>query len=240
MEVLGTLSGGAPVIKQFFASAAMTTAGIPVEGADVATADIGGVAAVNASAVSGKVVGITLDTAPDAAATGITSASDILVSVVVNPDVIARIKMSGGTTSDTALTLTATTAADSTGVTATGTTTLDDSMIWGYDGGNAGILRRADDTAGSVSINFPNAIGSGDNFLTAVGFPGWAHTTANLAYFDLTTTLDQAVAQTAATDTDLFQVIDVEARDEADEGRTNSFYHCIVNDHLFGGNAQSS
>lgn len=240
MEVVGTIGGGGLVIKRFQAGTAVTVAGIPVTASIVATTDLAMVEPMPASAVSQLLAGIGLDTAPDVAATGLTTASDILLSVVINPDALIRGKMSGGATADTALTATATTGASAGGTVTTGVTTIDDSAIWGYDGGNAGVLRRADDAAGSVSMNFPTAIATGDRFLVANGYPLYAAAASANAFLDLTSNLAQFDASASVTDTDNFVIVDLDARDVSEDGTTNSFYIVVANDHIFGGNAQRS
>lgn len=240
MEFAYTLGGGAPVVKSYMASATLSTAGIPIVGAVVATTDIGGVLAISntAQAAGGsRQVGLTVGTTGTVAATGITNNSAIFVKAIVNPDAVYRAKLSGGATADTALSTTATTAADSTGVTLTGTTTIDDGVVWGYDGGNARIFRRADDTAGSVSINFPNAVASGDRFLCANAFMGACGVTTQ-AFFDLTSNFAQINAVTVDSDNDNFLVVDWELRDVSEAGTTNSFYHIVPNNHGFAGNCQ--
>ena len=238
MEVRGFISGGGPVIKRYQAGTTLSTAGIPVTGSITAATDLASVEPIGASAAAQALVGITLDTTGTVAATGITDSADLLVSVVVNPDAIIRAKMSSSATSNTALATTATTAADATGVTATGTTTITQGAVFGYTGANAGELRRADDTAGSVSINFPKAIANGDTFLAIHGFPCCALASSNM-FFDLTTDLTQVLAQTSVTDTDNFVCIDLEMNDASEDGINNSYYHLIANDHLFGSISRS-
>lgn len=240
MEFAGTINGGAPVIKRYQAGTAITVAGIPLMAALAATTDLAMVEPMPASSATQPNAGLALDTAADVAATGLTATSDILVSVAINPGAILRAKMSGGTASDTALTLQATTAASTDGTVTTGVTTLDDSAVWGYDGANAGVLRRADDTSGSVSMNFPSAIASGDQFLVANAYPvAFGAASAN-KFLDLTATLDQVRVDAAITDTDNFVIVEIEAKDISDSGDVNSFYHLVANNHVFGGNCQAS
>lgn len=238
MEIIGTLSGGAPVIKRYQAGTTLSTAGVPVTGSITAATDLAMVEPAAASAVTQAQVGVTLDTSGTVAATGITDSDELLVSVVVNPDAIIRARMNAGTTSGTALATTATTSADATGATANGATTITQGAVFGYAGGNAGELRRADDTAGSVSINFPKAIASGDTFLAVHGYPCVALASANM-FFDLTTDLTEIVAQTSVTDTDNFVVLDLEMRDASEDGINTSYYHLVANDHLFASISRS-
>ena len=240
MEAMGTIGGGAIVVKKYQAGTTISVAGIPIIGSTVSTTDLGSVEpmATDAALTAGN-VGIGLDTTGTVAATGITDTNDILVSVAVNPDLIVKAKMSGSGTADTDLTTYATSAADATGATATGITTLDDSIFWGYDGGNKGEYRCADDASGSAAINFPNAIGSGDQFLYATGFPCKTLATAS-PFLVLTSNLAQVDATTADADNDNFHIFDVILGTEDDNGESNSFYLLVQNYHVFGSTASSA
>lgn len=240
MEAMGTIGGGALVVKKYQASSTVAASGIPMISTTVSSTDIASVLSMttNTAMTTAANVGLGLDTTGTVAATGITDTNDILVSVAVNPDLIYRCKMSGGSTADTALSLAATTSADSTGANANGVTTLDDSVIWGYDGGNKGEYRVADNTTGSVAINFPNAIGNGDQFLIATGFPCKAGAAAS-PFLQLTSSLTQADATTADADNDNFSIFDLQLGTEDDNGESNSFYLLIANRHLFGSMALS-
>jgi hypothetical protein len=241
MELAYTLGGGAPVVKSFVASATLSTAGIPLIGAIAAGTDnLGGIKAyADASPPTGgfRQVGISVSTTGTIAATGMTSNAAVFVKAIVNPDAVYRAKLSGGTAADTALATIFPTSGDATGAVLTGATTLDDSVVWGYSGSNAGIFRRATDTAGAIGLNFPFAVVANDLFIAANGFMGACGVTTN-AFFNLTTNLTQINAQTTDSDNDNFIIVDWELRDQSDAGTTNSFYHIIPNNHAFGGNLQ--
>jgi hypothetical protein len=240
MEAMGTIGGGAIVVKKYQAGTTISAAGTPLIGSTIATTDFASVEPMTTStALTAGNVGIGLDTTGTVAATGITDTNDILVSVAVNPDLIIRCKMSNGGTADTALTLYPTTAADATGVTATGITNLDDSVCWGYDGGNKGEYRCMNDAAGSTAINFPNAIGSGDNFLYASGFPCKTLAAAS-PWPDLTSSLTQMDATSATNDADNFHLFDLELGTIDNDGANNSFYILIQNYHVFGSTGSSA
>ena len=235
MELLNMIGGGAPVIKRYMAGTTISTAGIPVLGAVDAGTDLGSVEPTTASTAvnTGSQVGLCIDTSGTVAATGITDSDDLFVSVIINPDAILRAKMSGGATSGTALATTAASSADSTGVTVTGATTFDNGAIWGYAGNNVGEFRRADDTSGSLSINFPNGILTTDTYIAVHGFPCSVELT-DWECYDLTTDLTQVLAQTAITDKDNYATVDMEMNDSSVDGTTNSYYHLVANNHLFG------
>ena len=242
MEALGTLSGGAPLKKRYMAGTTISDAGIPLLGAVDAGTDLGSVEPIGASAAvnTGSMVGLGIDTTGTVAATGITADTneDLFVTCLINPDLIYRARANNGTTSGTALATTSPTAADASGVTLTGTTTFDNGAVWGYTGTNVGFFRRCDDTAGSVSINFPNGTATTDTYIAVHGFPCSVELT-NWECYDLTTDLTEIVAQTAVTDTNNFATVDMEMRDASEEGDLKSFYHLIANNHLFGSSSLS-
>ncbi len=235
MEIMNMLSGGAPVIKKYMAGTTIADAGIPLLGAVDAGTDLGSVEPMTVSTAMavGSYVGLGLDVSGTVAATGITDSDNLFVSVAVNPDLVIRAKMNNGTTSGTALATTSPTSADSTGVTLTGATTFDNGACWGYTGTNVGEFRRMDDVSGSASINYPNGTATTDTYIAVHGFPcsvevgGWE-------CYDLTTDLTQVIAQTAVTDTLNFATVDMEMRDSSENGASNSYYHLIGSQHLFG------
>jgi hypothetical protein len=138
-------------------------------------------------------------------------------------------------TEDTALTIQPTTSASATGVNANGVTALKEGMIWGYDGANKGYYRRCDVTSGSVTINFPNAIASGDRFLHANSFPCVSHNAGFSNGPNLSTLITQCDAETACPgDNDTFMLFGVQLGTEDDDGANNSFYHFIQNQSIFG------
>lgn len=241
MEAMGTIGGGAPVMKRYIASATVSNAGIPFIGTNDGSTDIGDVLAMAATgtALTTGSVGLGVDTTGTVSATA-TPTSDVLVTVAVNPDLIIRAKMSGGATEDTALTIITTTDASATGVTLTGFTSVDGRTVWGYDGANKGERRQFDDTVGGVGLRFPNAIGSSDRFLECGGSLCMS-VVASLAYPDITTNLTQMDALTAAsTDNDGWQILDMQLGTEDDDGANNSFYHLVQNQHLFGASLLTS
>jgi hypothetical protein len=150
------------------------------------------------------------------------------VKVCVNPDAVYRAKLSGGATEDTALTVITQDAADTTGL-APGATVQDLVVVWGYKGANVG-HHRYTDAADSVEMAFPNDIAVGDEFLEAFG----GYIGSVTLQPDLTSAFTQVNATAAAGGNDLFVVFDLELRDESDDGRNNSFYLLVIQDHAFG------
>ena len=230
MEVIGLLSGGAPVLKKY-QIAATTIAGIPVM---TPASSAGGLAAATTTSAA-DMVGVTLDAATYTTVQGTGSSSaERLVTVVINPDAIIKMKMSGGATEDTALALQAVTTASSGGTAVTtaaewSNPTYDEGIVWGYDGANVGQVRKittVSSTAGTVVIPFDYGTVVGDNFLRA---PFWPMGTINV---QLSTLLTQANAIIAVGTGAEFRVIDVILNDIGDSGRTNSFVVVVPGDHL--------
>jgi len=235
MEAMGTIGGGAIVVKKYQAGTTIARAGVPVIGSLAVATDIAEVEPMTQTTalVNGN-VGLGLDATGTVAASGITDTNDVLISVAVNPDLIIRCKMNNGTTDDTALTINAAGADSATGVDAGGTT-LTQGIVWGYDGANKGEHRRTSDTTGGVGINFPNAIASADRFLHANSSPcGYA--AASLANGpNLTDNLTQGDASTANPgDNDTFITFGLQLGTEDDDGANNSFWHLVQIQHIFG------
>ncbi len=234
MEAMGTIGGGAIVVKKYQASATLALAGVPLEGGAAVGTDISSVAVPEVSTTTAAgTIGISLDTATvtDGA---LMSSSDILVSVAVNPDLLIRCKMNNGATADTALGIQETSAGSADGSVATGATSLTQGILWGYDGANKGHYRRTTNASGTVGLNFEFAIASGDRFLFAGAYPA-ASAQASLQSPDLVTLLTQCDASTAVPgDNDLFQTFGVQLGTEDDDGANNSFWHFVQNQSAFG------
>jgi hypothetical protein len=172
MDFAYLLSGGAPIIKKFQVNATLANPGVPVTKGG---ANSKGVIAATTTAAVGC-LGCTLDTATYQAAQNTDNATDqaAYVSVIINPQAVWRAKLSGGATENTALPLFAVTTASTTGlsVTATGATdlsspTMDEGVIFGYDGANAGIGRKITSVAATVATvitAFPRDTVVGDRF----------------------------------------------------------------------------
>ena len=241
MEAMGTISGGAIVVKKYQAGATLSTAGVLLLGGDQVSGNLSSVSiGTTSTALLTGTAGVSLDTTGTIAITG-TADADLFVSVAVNPDLIIRLKMTNGGTEDTALTIGTCNVTDTTGVAAAGVTTLKEGLLWGYDGGNKSFYRRADDTSGGVTINFPNTITSGDRFLHANSYPG-VSTAAGLSNGpDLSALITQGDAATANPgQNDTFMVFDVQLGDEDDDGANNSFWHVVQNQNIFGSSQTSA
>lgn len=230
MEYAYMLSGGAPLIMGFQANETFANAGI------VVLAPAAGDAGVQISSITtfANAVGVTLDTATYVTAqqTDGTSA-EREVDVIISPTAVFRALMSGGGTEGTALDLKTVTQVSGTGldvITGDNFTDMDDGVIWGYDGANAGqkrVIGVGDGTDATVVVAFDYDTVIGDNFLAA---PWWflSEVAINLA---ATTNLYQANAATAGGTGGAVKIIDMELRDNSDSGRTKSQVLFILDDH---------
>jgi len=227
MEVSGLLSGGAPVIKAYQVAATMSNVGAYAR-AGGGTSGAGLILATTTSVKDG--IGVTLNAATYTTTQGTgADSAERLVRVIINPDAILRIRMSGGATAGTALTLYDVTTASSGGTAVTtgddwSSTTFDEGAVFGYDGANIGQLRKltsVSSTAGTVVVPFDYATVVGDNFLRA---PYWAPESTTI---QLTSNLVEADASIAVGTGALLNCVDLEFNDVNHEGRTNSFVHAL-------------
>lgn len=188
MEVIGLLNGSAPIIKKYQVSASVARIGLPLlaVAASEAGLDLPATTAIN------DMVGINLDTATFATAQG-TNSPEALVSVIINPDVILKIFMSGGAASGTAAVERAVSTISTDGLTVTTGHTwnspdTDEGLIWGVTGANAGQKRKITSTgatAATVTVAFAADTAVGDLFSWAPVCPMSVQTVT------LTTELDE-------------------------------------------------
>lgn len=234
MELAYTLHGNAPLLKKYQCNSSSTAVGQPwvIPGANNA----GVVIATTTGAAD--MVGVNLDSATYVTAqqTDGTSAERQL-TLIVNPDAVWKIKMSGGATENTALDLHTVTTANTAGtVITTGTAwdsaTFDEGFVWGYEGANAGQARKitsVSSTAGTVTVAFDQDTVVGDTFLRCPYSPIQGIT------IQLTTLLTQADASIAVGTGAGFKTVELILNDITNSGRTNSFVLAVPTDHVFGG-----
>lgn len=168
MEFSRLLSGGAPTIKKYQVAASVSVLGIPLLAAADATAGLA--LATTTSLVD--MAGINLDLATYGTAQVAGGTPEALVSVIINPDAVLKIFMSGAATAGTAETTRAETTGSATGLTVTTGNTwnspeTDEGSIWGVSGANAGQLRKITSTgatSATVTVAFANDIAIGDAF----------------------------------------------------------------------------
>lgn len=232
MRVVGFLYGGAPVIKEY-AIGASARRGIPV-----LIPASSGAGLVNATTTGcDNMVGITM--AAGTYATAQSGVADVegTVKVCVNPDAIIEVKLSGGATEDTALTLYDVTSANTDGLRITtgddfSSPTYDEGIAWGYDGRNVGVQRKitaVNTTYFDVVVAFPLDSVVGDNYCVAPIYPTQVNT------ITLTTLLTQARADVAvATNTCALRCMQTKGllRAGGDNGRSRSSAYFISGNHI--------
>lgn len=157
------------------------------------------------------------------------------ITLIINPDAVYKTKLSGGSSSDTALTQHTVTTASTTGLVVTtgddfSSTSFDEGSIWGYSGNNAGVHRKitsVSQSAATVTVAFPADTAAGDIFLAAPFFP------LENQFVQLTSTFEQ-IDCTVAVDTtnNNFRIVEMEANDITNSGTVNSFAYLSPFDSL--------
>lgn len=233
MELAYTMSGAAPLMKKFQVNATVARAGVPLVIPGAGNAGV--VLATTTGAAD--MVGVNLDTATYVTAQQTDgSSAERKITLVVNPDAVWRMLMSGGATENTALTLQTVTTAATDGLSVTtaaewSNPTFDEGFVWGYDGANAGQARKitsVSSTAGTVTVAFDQDTDVGDNFLRCPYSPIQGTT------IQLTTLLTQANASIAVGTGAQFKTVELLLRDINNEGRTNSYVLAVSGDHVWG------
>jgi hypothetical protein len=107
---------------------------------------------------------------------------------------------------------------------------MDEGVIWGYDGANAGQKRKVtsvSSSAATVTVAFDNDTVVGDNFIDA---PYWFLDDTSKTV-QTTTNLYQADASIAVGTGGAAKIIDLELRDASDDGKNKSFILFVLDDH---------
>lgn len=190
MDLIGLMSGGAPVLRKFQVSASATVLGVPWLA--VASAEAG-LNAPSTTAIN-DMVGCNIDLATYATAQQSDGSDpEALITVIINPDAIWGILMSGGAASGTAESTRTVTSASTDGLTVTtgddwSSPTVDEGVLWGTSGANVGQLRKVtsvSSTAATLTVALQNDVAVGDVFSWAPVCP------FTLQTITLTTELDE-------------------------------------------------
>lgn len=232
MDWAYNLSGnGTPLVRKHKVGVSVPTIGIPIIQPG---AGLNGVS-VGTTTGAANMVGANLDTAVYATAQVAGGSPEAFCSVIINPDAVYRMLMSGGATEGTALTLFDITAASTDGLTITtgdnwGSPEFDEGTVWGYDGANAGQSRQISTSAATyctVLVAFNNDTVVGDNFLRAPYAPLRSTT------LQFTTNLTQADASIAVGTGAAMRCVELDLRDIGGRGTTHSLVYATSNDHIF-------
>lgn len=237
MEFAYNLNGGtAPIMKKYQVAATNTVIGRPY----LVNAGSGGTGIVLGT-TTGVVdaIGVNVDAAGTYVTAQQSDNSDTArtTTIIISPSAVYRVLLSGGATENTPLTLYPVTSASTDGLTVTtgsewSSPTFDEGSTWGYDGANAGKLRKVtsvSSTAGTVIVAFPYDTAVGDNFLRAPYTPTQTET------MQLTTNCTQADASIAVGTGGTWHIVEIIHRDISMEGRTNSYVMAMLQDHAFSG-----
>jgi hypothetical protein len=158
------------------------------------------------------------------------AATEGLIRVIVNPDLVIAARMSGGAAGGTALTIVTNTTANAAGTTVTDTTqpaaSMQNGIAWGRTGANVGLSRKITTYTGQtsfvVTVPFPRTIAVNDTFLVAPWLP---LTGRNIQLTTDFTEANAAIAQGTGGNATIVQVI---PRDT-----TDSYVYFIARDHVF-------
>lgn len=233
MELAYTLNGNAPLVKKYQVSSSSTAVGQPWM---IPAAGGAGVTIATTTSAA-DMVGVNLDSAVYVTAQQTDgSSAERQVSLIVSPDAVWRMKMTGGATENTALALAVVTTASTDGLVVTtsatdwSTTTKDEGFIWGFDGANAGQSRKitsVSTTSATVTVAFDQDTVVGDNFI------GCPFTPMQGTAIQLSTLLTQANATIAVGTGAQFKTIELILNDQTADGRNNSFVLAVSNSHIF-------
>lgn len=233
MELAYTLYGGAPVLKKYQVAATNTTIGVPY----LIPASNGSGIVLATTTGAADMVGVNIDAAGTYVTAQQSDNSDTarLTTLIINPDAVWKMLMSGGATEGTALALQTVTTASTDGLAVTtaaewSNPTFDEGVTWGFEGANAGKARKltsVSGTAGTVTVSFPYDTAVGDTFLRAPFQP------LQGTKVQLSTLLTQADASIAVGTGAAFKPVELILLDIAGSGRTNSYVLALSGDHNF-------
>lgn len=230
MEVIGFLHGGAPLLKKYQVSATVSRIGLPLlaVAASEAGLDLPATTAIN------DMVGINVDTATFATAQGANS-PEALVTVIINPDAILKIFMSGGAASGVAAVERDVTTGSTDGLSVTtgdawNSPDTDEGLIWGVTGANVGQKRKITSTsatAATVTVAFAADTAVGDLFSWAPVSP------MSLQTVTLTTELDEFRQDVAvASNTAELTCIEINPHDWLGRAQNRPFGLFVPADHI--------
>ena len=235
MEFQYDLSGGSTaIVKKYHVAATNTVICRPYTKCE----DAGSGIVLGTTTVSTDFIGVNVDAA-GTYATAQSGTTDVaaITSLIINPLAVYRVRLSGGATDGTALTAHTVTTATSDGLTIThsafnaSSPTMDEGVICGYTGANAGKYRKITSTSSTttvVTVAFPNDDVVGDQYLHAPIYP----TRSIVA--ELTTNCTEIDATVAISGDSTLVVVEMILNDMAAQGTTQSYALIQFCDSLFG------
>lgn len=227
MQYLGNLSGSAPVIKKYKASAAIASGVVVLRSA----ANASGQMSTSTTTSYADALGLLLDNGNNGGASITYSTTqgdpEAVWGVIVNPDQILRAQMVTGATG-TSITSDTIATASSDGLTAVGGTSvaspsMDEGILWYISGANVGRSRKITSVSGTTAtVIVPFAANAvGDTYCYAgvnIGLTGVTLTT------DLKNVRTDIAVSTGASAT----CIDLELN-----GTTDSYIHLVLGDQVW-------
>lgn len=236
MEFQYDLSGGSTaIVKKYHVAATNTVIGRPY----LKCADGGSGIVLGTTTGAVDFIGVNVDAAGTYVTAQQTDLSDTArtTALIINPLAVYRARLSGGATDGTALTAHTVTTATTDGLTIThsafdgSSPDLDEGVIWGYSGANAGKYRKIvsnSSTTTVVTVAFPVDDAVGDQYLHAPIYP----TRSIVA--QLTTNCTEIDATAAISGDATLVVAEMILNDMAGNGTTQSYALIQFCDSLFG------
>jgi len=233
MDLAYIQSGNAPRFAELQVAASVSTVGVPLL---IPASNGAGLAACTTTSAA-NMVGCNLDTATYGTAQNSDNSDPAAtVTVIINPDAVWKAKLSGSTTSGTALSAKTVSTASTTGLAVTtgfdySSPTVDEGTIWGVTGANAGVVRKitsVSSTAATVTVAFPNDTAVGDTFIAVPFHPFQTPPVTLTATFDQ---IDCSVAL-ATNVAELFCINGY--TDGGFNGASDSYAFFMSNDHALG------
>ena len=236
MDFAYDLSGnGVPVLRKYQVAATNAVAGRHYLKA--ADGGVGIVLGTTTGAVD--FIGVNIDAPGTYAAAQNSDGSDNAkyTTLIINPMAVYRARLSGGATDGTALTARTVTTASTDGLTVThsgynsSSPDMDEGVIWGLTGANAGVYRKVTGTADgttTVILAFPRDDAAGDTYALAPIYP----TRSITAQF--TTNCTEVDASAAISGDATVVVTEMILNDAANRGTTESYALIQFCDSLFG------
>lgn len=230
MEFSYTLSGATPRKRLVILGEQSDVAGVPLIAGTAALA--GPIKASTTAAVDTLGVQINVPTNSYQTAKNTDNSENASIAeVIVSPDAVYKVRLSGSSTSGTALTTYTASATASDGATATFASlasTFDEGTLHCITGANKGVSRRIASITTNVAtltVAFPAAITTGDEFIVVPYAPDTA-----LQYVQLTSDLTELDASVAVdTDNVNFRVVEMKLA-----GVSDSYAYVVAADHLYG------
>lgn len=236
MEFSYDLSGGSTaIVKKYHVAATNTVIGRPY----LKCADAGSGIVLGTTTGAVDFIGVNVDAAGTYVTAQQTDLSDTArtTAIIINPTAVYRARLSGGATDGTALSAHTVTTATTDGLTIThsafdaSSPEMDEGVIWGYTGANAGKYRKITSTSSTttvVTVAFPFDDVAGDQYLHAPIYP----TRSIVA--QLTTNCTEIDASAAISGDATLVVVEMILNDAAASGTTQSYALIQFCDSLFG------